>query len=587
MPISRRRALAMTAAGATAPLLGCASTVGAAGAAPATAFQAFADSALRTYVQLRPVEATLLGDHRFDAEIDDASASGRAARAAFYRETLAALDAYAPAQLSPADRVDADILKNQLQLDLWTQETLQAWAWDPLPYNQQIGSSLYGLVAREFAPLPERLNNAAARMEKLPALLAQARANLDPARVPKVHADTWSRQNAGLASLVDGQILAQADALGPQDRARLVAAAEAFKAAVAQTQAFIDQTLAPATQGEFRYGPALYDQKLAFSLNSPLSRDEIRTRALAAKEAILQEMAEVAGQVVSPPANERWTRQRMIAMAMERVAAVRPTPEELVATCRRTLDESTAFVRAHDLITLPDAPVNVIVMPEFQRGVAVAYCDPPGALERHLPTFYAVSPIPAQWTAQQAESFLREYNTYAIHEITVHEAMPGHYVQLWHSNRYPSAVRSAFYSGPFVEGWANYAQDVMLEAGYQAGDPLQRLAHLKINLRSVTNALLDIGIHIDGIDRDEAMRLMTEDAFQEEREAAGKWVRACVTAGQLCTYFVGQTEHHATRAEAQARWGADFSLKRYHDSILSFGSPPVRHARALMFEEAI
>jgi uncharacterized protein (DUF885 family) len=298
-------------------------------------------------------------------------------------------------------------------------------------------------------------------------------------------------------------------------------------------------------------------------------------------------MAEIAGGLVTPPANERWTRQRLIAAALERAYADRPARSEVVAACERSLADTTAYARDHDLITLPDAPVRIILMPEFQRGVAVAYCDSPGPLDRGQSTFFAVSPIPDDWTEQQSASFLKEYNNSSIHELTVHEAMPGHYVQLWHSNRYPSVLRAALSSGPFVEGWACYAQDMMGEQGYRADQPLQKLVNHKWALRVIANALLDQAIHVDGMEREEAMRLMTETAFQEEREAAGKWIRACVSSAQLPTYFVGWSEHHALRREAEERARRNFNLKRYHDKVLSYGSPPVRFARALMFDEPI
>uniref|UniRef100_UPI0025F656C3 DUF885 domain-containing protein n=1 Tax=Brevundimonas sp. TaxID=1871086 RepID=UPI0025F656C3 len=226
-------------------------------------------------------------------------------------------------------------------------------------------------------------------------------------------------------------------------------------------------------------------------------------------------------------------------------------------------------------------------MPEFQRGVAVAYCDSPGPLDRGQNTFYAVSPIPDDWTEEQVASFLREYNTRSIHELTIHEAMPGHYLQIAHSNRHPSVLRAVLSSGPFVEGWACYVQDVMDEAGYMDRDPLYRLVHLKWQLRMVANAILDQAIHVDGMSREAAMELMMRDAFQEEREAAGKWIRAQLSSTQLPTYFVGWDEHWSLRREVQAREGAAFNLKAYHDRALSFGSPPVRYTRALMLGEAI
>jgi uncharacterized protein (DUF885 family) len=219
--------------------------------------------------------------------------------------------------------------------------------------------------------------------------------------------------------------------------------------------------------------------------------------------------------------------------------------------------------------------------------VAVAYCDSPGPLENNLETFYAISPIPAGWTEEQAVSFLREYNSFNIVDVGVHEAMPGHYVQIWHSNRYRSVLRAVLGSGTFTEGWAVYAEEMMVAEGFRQGDPLYKLSQLKMQLRSIMNAIIDQAIHVDGIDQAETMRLLTQVAFQEEREAAGKWRRAQLSFTQLSTYFVGYQEHLETRAAAQQRQGAAFNLKAYHDGVLAFGSPPARYARALLLNEAI
>jgi uncharacterized protein (DUF885 family) len=258
-----------------------------------------------------------------------------------------------------------------------------------------------------------------------------------------------------------------------------------------------------------------------------------------------------------------------------------------VETATAGVEEARAFVQGHDLISLPDGPVRVILMPEFQRGFAVAYCDSPGPLERDLDTFYAVSPIPDAWTDAQTTSFLREYNNRGTLDIAVHEAMPGHYVQIWHANRYPSVLRAVLSSGSFVEGWAVYAEEMMVEQGFRADDPLYRLSQLKVQLRTITNSIIDQAIHVDGMSQAEMMTLLTQTAFQEEREAAGKWRRAQLSFTQLSTYFVGFQEHLETRAAAQAKAGPSFNLKAYHDGVLSFGSPPGRFARQLLLDEPI
>jgi uncharacterized protein (DUF885 family) len=196
-----------------------------------------------------------------------------------------------------------------------------------------------------------------------------------------------------------------------------------------------------------------------------------------------------------------------------------------------------------------------------------------------------VSPIPKDWTPAQADSFLREYNMFGIQDVAVHEAMPGHYLQIWHSNRYPSIVRAVLGSGSFIEGWAVYSEKMMVDEGFRKDEPLNELCMLKVRLRTITNAILDQMVHVDGISQADAMTMMTKGAFQQEREAAGKWIRAQLSSTQLSTYFVGVSEHDAIRAEAQKRAG--FSLKAYHDKVLSFGSPPARYVRALMFDEPI
>jgi len=564
-------------------------------AAAVSADQQFADLSRRWLdgaMAISPVTATTIGDHRHDSELDDLSADGVRRSLEFSRSILVDLDKVDRAALSRENQVDYGILRNQVRSDVWSSETLQSWAWDPTFYSQLAGGALYGLMAREFAPLPDRLRSATARMEKLPALFAQMRTNLDPMRVPKIHAETVSKQNKGVLSLVDGLILPHAKELPDADRQRLEAAAAGLRKAVDEQQHWLDTGLVPNAKGDFRIGAKLYDAKLAFALNSPLTRQEIRSRAEAALKSTREEMYAIARTVLkgkrnAPALPEHPTeaqQQKAIQAALELAYKERPARGQVIATAEGALAQATAFVREKNLVTLPDAPVKIIPMPEFQRGVALAYCDPPGPLDKGLDTFYAVSPIPDDWSKKQVDSFLREYNTRSINELTIHEAMPGHYLQLWHANKYPSVLRSVLYSGPFVEGWAVYAEKVMADEGYLGGDPLYRLVHLKWDLRAIANAILDQAIQVDGMSRDDAMKLMTVGTFQEEREAAGKWVRAQLTSAQLPTYFVGWQEHLDLRKEAEQRAGAAFDLHAYHDKLLSFGSPPVRYARELMLD---
>ncbi len=562
---------------------------------PDAAFSALSDRWLDGMFALSPVSATSIGNHQHDGEIDDLSAAGRARSLAFSRETLAQLEAIDLTRLSRENQVDALILRNQLQSDIWGEEVLQSWAWDPQVYNGLAGSAIYSLMAREFAPMPERLKSATSRMEKLPALYAQMRANLDPARVPRIHAETVAKQNGGVLALIDQFIAPSAGQLTGEARRRLDAAIAGVRAAVAENQQWLDKTLVPHANGDFRLGAERYDEKLKFALNSELSRRDIRQRAEAELKRARGEMYAIAQQVLKgrkgapalPATPSAAQQQRAIEAALELAYAERPARDQVVPFARQTLAAATDFVRKHDLVTVPDDPVKIILMPEFQRGVAVAYCDSPGPLDKGLDTYYAISPIPDDWTAQQTESFLREYNDRMIHLLSIHEAMPGHYLEGAHSVNHPSTLRAVLRSGTFAEGWAVYTEDMLADAGYLDNDPLFRLVQLKFYLRSLGNAILDQGVHVDGWSRAQAMDFMTRQTFQQEREAAGKWVRAQLTSAQLPTYFVGVQEHFDTRRAVEAKLGSDFRLKAYHDRVLSYGAPPVRFVRQLMLDEAI
>ncbi|MDQ7305373.1 DUF885 domain-containing protein [Stenotrophomonas sp. Sm3119] len=564
-------------------------------AAVDAAFADLSKRALDTWMQLSPVSATQIGDHRYDSELDDLSAAGQQKTLAAYKALLGELDKIEVAKLGRENQVDAAILRNQLQSEIWNAEVLQSGKWDPQLYNGIAGSAIYGLMAREFAPLPERLKSATARMEKLPAIFAQARENLDPARVPKIHAETVAKQNKGILSIVDTFITPHIGELPQADQQRLQAAIDGLKKAVDEQQTWLDKTLVPNAKGDFRIGAEKYDQKLKFALSSSLSRQEIGERARAELKRVREDMYGIAQTVLkdkpgapempAQPTDEQ--QQKAIEAALELAYADKPARDKVVDDAKAALEQSTAFVREHDLMTLPDAPVDIILMPEFQRGVAVAYCDSPGPLDKNLKTFYAVSPIPDDWNDKQVDSFLREYNSRMIHLLSIHEGTPGHYLEGWHSAKFPSTLRAVLRSGLFAEGWAVYTERMMQEQGYLNNDPLFHLVQLKFYLRTISNAILDQGVHVDNWDREKAMHLMTHDAFQQESEAAGKWVRAQLTSAQLPTYFVGAQEHFDTRKAVQEKLGDKFNLKAYHDQVLSYGAPPVRFARQLMLDQPI
>jgi uncharacterized protein (DUF885 family) len=579
--------LALLLAG-TVPLLGAVPPPQAQATADARFVQLGRDY-LRDLAALHPVQATELGDHSHDAEVEDLSAAGRARDSAMLRRYQARLAGIATAGLSRDNQVDAALLTHELRYRLWSLETLQDWRWNPLAANGAISGGLYGLAARDFATWPVRLRAAIARMEQAPAQYAAMRASLDPARVPAIYAQTVAQQNPGTVQIAEGMLAPHKAELPAADQARFDNALAGLKAAVAEQQRWLDTVLVPQAKGDFRLGPALYDHKLALALNTRLTRAEIKARALKAAADTRAQMYAIARRVLParafPAQPTPAEQQTAIEAALDLTYATAPARDQVLPTTTAAIQQATAFVRAKGLVSVPEAPVGVIEMPKFRQGVAVAYCDSPGPLERELPTLVAVSPIPESWSDAQATSFLREYNRYMIQDLAVHEAMPGHYLQLAHANA-ATPLRAVLASGSFIEGWAVYAEQVMADAGYLA-DPLFELTVLKMRLRSITNTLLDIGVHTEGMTEAQAMELMTRGAFQQEREAAGKWTRARLSSVQLLNYFTGYTEHLDLRRAVEAREGRAFDLKRYNDAVLSHGSPPVRYVRALMLGEKI
>jgi uncharacterized protein (DUF885 family) len=568
------------------------------GVVPTTADQQFEQLAAQYVDQfpaLSPVSATQLGDHRFDSELNELTERARHKSLAFHRGFLKRVRAIDAQQLARANQVDHALFEHELRAQLWQIEVSQEWAWNPLIYTELAGSAIYGLMAREFSPLKTRLINVADRLEKFPRMFEQIRETLDPRRVPKIHAETAVKQNRGVVSILANMVEPHLGQLGKPDRTRLIKAMAVAKQAVEKHQKWLETELLPNALGDFRIGKERFDEKLAFTLQTPLSRRQIRERAESELRRVRADMYQMASGVYKqrhaytqfPDNPSPEFQQAIIRTALEMAYQDTPAADQVVAAARKSLALTTAFVRDKDLITIPSDPLEIIVMPEFQRGVSLAYCDSPGPLDVGQKTFYAVAPLPKNWNQQQIRSFLREYNVRSIHDLTVHEAMPGHFVQLAHSNRYPGKLRAVLASGVFIEGWAVYTEQMMADEGLLDGDPLMGLIARKWYLRGIANAILDQAIHTEGITREQAMRLMMEDTFQEEREAAGKWIRAQLTSTQLSTYFVGYLEHADLRSETEQAWGDRFRLKTYHDKVLSFGSPPVKYARALLLDKKI
>jgi uncharacterized protein (DUF885 family) len=518
-----------------------------------------------------PRLASDVGDHRHDHRLPDLSADAVAARVEMLRDASAALSGVDTDGLSLADQVDHEQLLAFVERSLFQLTEIREHEWNPLAHNP--GSLLHTLIARPFAPVEQRLEALAGRLGAVPDALAVARSVLTDC--PRIHLETAAVQFRGTAALVREEL----PALGREVPTLWSTVEPIAAAAVTALESFagwLDEQAGAAEPGrDPRLGRPLWEAKLWHTLDTELTAAEVNRLAWANLEQVSADIRQAASELIGGRPDDDTVRE-----ALYRLADEHPDDASIVELAGATLVEATEFVRKADLVSLVDDPCVIQTMPEFARGVAVAYCDPPGPLEgAGLPTFYCIAPTPTGWSAERVESFYREYNNHMVRDLTVHEAMPGHFLQLAHSRRYTGStrVRAVVRSGPFVEGWAVYAERLMAEHGF-GGLPV-RLQQLKMQLRMTINAIIDQAVHCDGMTEGEAMALMTLRGFQEEGEAAGKWRRALLTSTQLSTYFVGYQEVSAIAADRPS--GVD--LRTWHDQMLAHGSPSPRHLRTLLF----
>ncbi|WP_405113688.1 DUF885 domain-containing protein [Micromonospora sp. NBC_01405] len=536
-----------------------------------SSFAPRAERIVDALLESRPGLAMSAGDHRCDDRLPDLSATAVAADREMLRDAADALAELDPDALDVEERVDHALLTALVDRELFEADEIRAPEWDPLLYNP--GPLLHALLARPYAPAEVRLTSLAGRLAAVPDALATARATLRD--MPRVHAETAVGQFTGTAALVRDEVprlLAEVPALHDRVEPAATAAIAALEEFVAWLRTGLAADAGPGRDP--RLGRRRWEARLWHTLDTELGAAEVQRRAWANLDRVTAEIREAAVELVGGAGDDETVRR-----ALDLLAAEHPDDHTIVDLASVTLDEATDFVRARDLVTLVDDPCVIQEMPQFARGVAVAYCDSPGPLETaDVPTFYCIAPTPADWPAARVESFYREYNDHMIRNLTVHEAMPGHFLQLAHARRYDgrTRVRALAESGTFIEGWAVYTEELMAGLGF-GGLPV-RLQQLKMQLRMTINALLDQLVHCDDLPEAEAMALMTGRGFQEEGEAAGKWRRALLTSTQLSTYFVGYSEI----AEIAALRPDGVSVREWHDAMLAHDCPPPRHLRTLL-----
>jgi uncharacterized protein (DUF885 family) len=560
------------------------------GPSPSERFARLSDEFVYTTLSFSPAGATSVGLHQYNNQnlddlLDDASPASLEKQRQFYhsfRDRLGALDA---ARLTAEDRADRRIIEDQIALALLDLEEVHSEQHNPTTYVETLGNALFNPFVLEFAPLPARIEHIVARLRQVPRYLQQATANL--ASAPEIWTKVAIEENEGNSKLISGTIR---DAVPADLRSSYDAAAAPALAALAAFQAFLTNTLSAQTGADWRLGADRYARKFRYVLETGMEPAETLRRAerdLQTARAHMLELALPLHRQLFPAHNDHAElsgeerENRVIGEVLDHIAERHSTPQAYLEDARKSLEETRAFVQKKRLLTLPArANLQVVPTPEFMRGVySVGGFDPAPALEPQLGAFYWVTPIPADWPKARVESKLREYNDYGLRLLTVHEAMPGHYVQFEFANdvqpKTRRVLRAVYGNGPYIEGWAVYATQMMLDQGYPDNSPEMALTFAKQSLRVFANTILDIRMQTMNMTDQEALDLMEKRTFQEKEEAEGKLQRAKLTSCQLPVYFVGWRAWQDLRDSYQKSKGSAFSLSEFHDRALRQGAVPL------------
>jgi uncharacterized protein (DUF885 family) len=503
------------------------------------------------------------------------------------QETLSALPQRLDYKsLSRAAQIDFEIFQHSLETELWLLANVHPFEEDPRIYNGYISDSTYLLLTQSTLPKETNVANCIARMAEIPRIVATARRQLH--NPPRTHTETAIRQNRGAIAFYERGIFDFAGKTGQLEG--LTVAAVPVVAALKEYQRFLEQELLPQARGEWRLGPEKFAKKLELELDAGMSADEVKTAAETEFARVERDMYVIARQAWSryfpkralPPDDEAG-RPATIEQVLAATSRDHGRPEELTRDMKQRVKRIKEFITANDILRLPEPDhCQVVEMPEFKRGNSTAYMEAPPPLDPNATGQLAVSPPPKDWDAARVNSYLEEYNSHMLDILTIHEGYPGHSVQLEYMNKNPSLIRRVLQSGVYIEGWAVYTEQMMLDQGYGQGDLALRLNQLKFYLRAVANTILDHEMHCGHLTEEQALTFLRDRCFQSEGEARLKVIRAQQSSCQLSTYFVGRMAHYRLRQQMERALGDKFVLGRYHEAVLEPGSVPVKYLPELV-----
>lgn len=555
------------------------------------AFEQYKQNFILNLWKYNPDWATSVGFHDFDGVLLIPDSIQLKTELSFVLTNLDSLENFTVENLDDNNKTDFYLIKNQLELIQFNNQELKSYTWDPTYYN--LGSSFSYILTENYAPLEKRIVQFFKKMEKIPAYYAAAKLNIkNPSPLHTLLA--IEQIEAGLPIFEKDLRDSLKNVQLPNDLKTDIL--KRSKASVDSIKVFISflKKQDKSKGRDFRLGNELYAKKFKLEIQSKYTPKQIYDSAVVRKSYLHEEMYKIAEQLwpkympnITPPTDKLTLIKRLIdTLSLQHVAA-----DSFKSAIKQQLPELSAFITKKDLLSLdPKKPLEVRDEPGYMAGVAGASMSSPGPYEKNGKAYYNVGTLDG-WSKQDAESYLREYNHYILQILNIHEAIPGHYVQLVYSNKSPSLIKSILQNGTMIEGWAVYSELMMMENGYGNPDPSANtttpefwLMYYKWNLRSTCNTIIDIGVHTQNMSEDTVMDILVRQAFQQKKEASDKWHRVQVSNVQLTSYYTGFKEIIDLREEWKQKQGNNYTLKAFNEKFLSYGSAPVKYIRELMLK---
>lgn len=544
-------------------------------------FEDYKDHFLTALWELNPDWAATQGYHKLDSILIVPNADFHKKQLDFANANLDSLKNYSVENLSDNNKTDFHMIKNQLENTVYNYNEMKSFEWNPAEYN--VCSAFAEILNGNYDSIDNRLRNFSLKMNNIPAYYEAAKTNIKNPTLE--HTQLAIDQNLGGLSVFETDLVA-ALAKSKLSEAEKKSILYQSKLAVASIKSYADwlKKMDNKTPRSFRLGSELYAKKFNFDIQSAYTADEMYEKAVAHKKELHEEMFVLANKLWSKymgSTTKPVDKLELIKQVIDKVSLQHTTPEKFQSEIEKQIPELSAYVKAKDLLYIdPSKPLVVRKEPDYMAGVAGASISAPGPYDKNANTYYNVGSMKG-WTAERAESYLREYNNYILQILNIHEAVPGHYTQLVYSNQSPSIIKSILGNGAMIEGWAVYAERMMLESGYKNSDEMW-LMYYKFHLRATINTILDISVHTRNMSKEEAITMMTREGFQQQAEADGKWKRVTVSQVQLCSYYTGFNEIYELREMLKKKKETQFNLKAFHEKFLSYGSAPVKYIKELM-----